>query len=448
MTNGLTELTLARVWQEGLLAGEMRTVDGRRLQVIYRGVWTYSDGPDFRDAMIEMDGALLRGAVELHLRASDWRRHRHQLDPAYDDVVLHGVLDDDLSTEVAGPAGRRIATIRLRDYLQSPVGRLWDDVTGVALGPVGGMPCLPTLAGGREDLIHDVLRREGWKRLVDKQLGFAQAMEAIPPGEALKRGLLDSLGFTRNRVGMEAVADRAPLVALEQAAAAGLAEARGMLLSIAGFLPLAPAHAMLADLTPADAAAAEQAGADLTRDWRLDQVEGGVWVLNRVRPANHPVRRLAAFADILRVAATDGLLGTMLAIPVDRPDAWRRWLLAASPRLGRSRADQIAVNVLAPFFAAFANSGGDDDLAERIGELWERLPGTIDDRVARETHAQICGNAPLPIRLAIEVQGLHRIGREGCRLLRCFDCPIALLAATHEPDSRRLGLPKAPLPAE
>lgn len=440
-TDGLTEVMLARVWQEGLLAGEMRTVDGRRLRVIYRGVWTYADGPDFRDAMIELDGELVQGAVELHLRASDWQRHRHQQDPAYDAVVLHAVLDDDLPEPAVAPGGRSIATVRLRDYLGASLDGLARGVEGVALGPVGGLPCLPTLAGGREELVRGVLRREGWQRLAGKQLAFRQSFEREPAGEVLKRGFLDALGLTRNRAGMAAVADHAPLAALELAAMRGLADARGMLLVVADFLPLAPAHALLAGLEPADVVAAERAGVELAREWRLERVGLGAWVLNRVRPANHPVRRLMAFADILRAASDGGLLGTMLAISVDRPDAWRRWLLAASPRLGRSRADQIAVNVLAPFVAAFAEATGDEALAERVGELWERLPGAVDDQIARSTLAQICGDAPLRIRLAIEVQGLHRIGREGCRELRCFACPIALLAATHEPERRRLGLP-------
>lgn len=237
-TDGLTELTLARAWQEGLLAGEMLTVDGRRLRVIYRGVWTYADGPDFRDAMLDLGGMLVQGAVELHLRSSDWQRHRHQDDAAYDAVVLHAVLDDDLPAAVAGPAGRPIATIQLRDYLGGSLDSLARGVGGVALGPLGGLPCLPTLAGGREDLIRGVLRREGWQRLASKRLAMLQAMEAAPPGEVLKRAFLDSLGLTRNRDGMAAVADRAPLAALERAAAAGLAEARGMLLAVAGFLPL------------------------------------------------------------------------------------------------------------------------------------------------------------------------------------------------------------------
>lgn len=428
----MSELTLSRIWQEGLLADEMRTIDGRRLRIVYRGVWTYADGPDFRDAMVELDGGLVQGAIELHLRSSDWQRHWHDRDPSYDQVVLHAVLDDDLPAPASGPSGRPIATVRLRDFLTAPLESLSWDVAGRPLGLVSGQACLPTLAGGRDDLIRAVLRREGWRRLVNKQSGLRQSLEHEPAGEVLKRGILDALGLMHNRDGMAAVAGRVPLVTLEAAASLGPTGVRGLTLAAGGFLPLSPRHSLLAGLEPGEVVEIERAGDELSRRWRIPPVAGDGWVLNRVRPANHPVRRLLAFADIMYAASRDGIVGTVLSMTTGRPDAWRTWLLNSSPLLGRSRADQIVINVFAPFAAAFADATSDADLADRVGSLWERLPGMADDQIARATLEQICGEAPIRLRLAIEVQGLHHIGREGCRVLRCFECPIAMLAATHE----------------
>lgn len=436
---GLTEAILSRAWQEGMFADEMRTVDGARLRVVYRGVWTYSNGPDFRDAMLELDGTLVRGAVELHLRASDWWRHGHDADPAYDDVALHVVLECD-AVGASGPSGRVIPTVRLRDFLTTSIEQLTDDSRTVVLGPTGSRPCLPTLAGGQEDVVHQVLAREGWRRLTTKRLAFRQALEDETAGEVLKRGMLDALGLSQNRAGMAAVHERAPLPVLEQAAASGTAALGGALLGVGGFLPLTPQHAAAADLSPEDVAAVEAAGARIMAEMRLSSVDSAVWELNRVRPTNHPVRRLMSFSDLLSVSSPDGLLATVVGIPLDRPDAWRRWLRVSSPRLGQSRADQIAVNVFAPFLAAFADAVGDQQLAERVGELWETMPGRPDDAIARQTLQQICGDAPFTINRAIEVQGLHQIGRNGCRELRCFECPIAHLAAQFEAPINDLSL--------
>src|SRR5688572_29099135 len=149
----VSELTLSRIWQDGLFTREMRTVDGRRVTVVYGGVWTHQDGPDFRDAMLEIDGKLLRGSVELHLRASDWMRHGHQHDLAYDTVVLHVVAENDFASNVSGPAGTPIETLVLTDFLTRPLDILSEQIFVKALGALGSQTCLPTLAGGRSEAI-------------------------------------------------------------------------------------------------------------------------------------------------------------------------------------------------------------------------------------------------------------------------------------------------------
>jgi hypothetical protein len=430
--HGISELTLSRIWQDGTYARELRTTDGRRVAVVYGGVWTHANGPDFRDALLDIAGRLVSGAVELHLRSSDWFRHGHQRDVAYDNVVLHIVLTDDLSAPAHGPGGRPIPTICLGDFLTMPIDDLAGSIAQRPLGSLGVETCLPTLAGGRIDLVRGVLRREGWRRLVEKQLRFAQLLELLPAGEVLYRGLLDGLGLMQNRAGMAAVAERLPLAMLE----AGRRERAGLLavlLGTGGFLPLAPAHAALAELDGDSIVEIERAWTTLAGDLAVAPLPATVWSLNRVRPANHPVRRLATFAGLLATTGRDGLLATVLSLPLDAGAAWLGWLESVQPRIGRERAQQIVVNVLAPFLAAYAGATGDDGLAERAGQLWEVLPGAADDSVARGTLRQIVGANRVPIRLAIEAQGLHQIGRHGCRELRCFDCPIAMLALEYEP---------------
>jgi hypothetical protein len=429
----LTELTLSRIWQDGHVARELRTTEGQSLAVVYRGVWTHANGPDFRDAMIDLAGRLHRGAVELHLRASDWIRHGHANDPAYDAVVLHVVLDDDLHEPVRTLCGTQLPTLVLRSYLSASLDDLVREVFATELGVLGSETCLPTLCNDQPSLLRDTLRREGWRRLAAKQLRFAQDMEHLPPGEVLYRGLLDSLGLIHNRDGMAAIADQLPLSVIEAMQEHEVDAALGLLLGVGGFLPLSPAHAALAEIDPENCADLERRWARLQHDLRLEPVPPSTWSLNRVRPANHPVRRLASLANLLDFSSRDGLLATTLSQPIGRPSCWRDWLDVARPAIGRSRADQIAVNVLAPFLAAYAEMLGDQAMSERVGRMWESLPGQADDAVAKGTLRQIVGDSRFPIRLAIETQGLHQIGRTGCANLRCFECPIAALAVMHEP---------------
>ena len=84
------------VWQHKLWSlGDMVTNDGKPVRVIDTGLLNGDAGPDFFNAKVEIDGKLWVGNVEIHVRASDWHRHGHDSDRAYDSVILHVVEKDD-----------------------------------------------------------------------------------------------------------------------------------------------------------------------------------------------------------------------------------------------------------------------------------------------------------------------------------------------------------------
>jgi len=85
----IDEHDLCATWAAFHAPGQLFTTDGRRLDIVHRGAWTHGFGPDFRDAMICLDGVELRtGSVELHLRTRGWTDHGHHLDPRYNSVLV------------------------------------------------------------------------------------------------------------------------------------------------------------------------------------------------------------------------------------------------------------------------------------------------------------------------------------------------------------------------
>ena len=426
------EIDLSRAWAEAMWPGDLRLVDGRRLQIIYRGVWTNSNGPDFRDAMIEIDGSFLRGSVEIHLRASDWYRHGHDRNDAYDDVVLHVVMTDDRSTAVKTSGGDAIATLDAAAYLGalSPSHRKYD---ALILASLGTRTCLPTLGSRNPDLVREALRQRGWRRLTEKQRKFSQDLQVLTASETLYRGLLDALGYSNNRRPMRELGALIPLQLLESSGGpASEHRSLALLLGGGGFLedpvrvPREVGEAgSFADLI--------QCWKKLKRAYALQTVPANAWTLNRVRPANHPAVRLASLASLIDSGGPGGLFDRFLGLELNGGASWDRWLAMAEPSIGAGRRMQISVNILAPFLAAYAESSRDDAFAEEVAATWEQLRGAVRDRIARSTRIQIVGDIRFPIRLALEEQGLHDIYQSGCSQLRCFECPIAQLALEHEP---------------
>lgn len=93
------------VWQHRLvMQPDMVTTDGERVEVIDPGMLNRDAGPDFFNAKVRIGNRLWCGNVEMHVRASDWHRHGHDSDRAYDSVILHVVAADDCRIEL--PDGR------------------------------------------------------------------------------------------------------------------------------------------------------------------------------------------------------------------------------------------------------------------------------------------------------------------------------------------------------
>ncbi len=65
--------------------------NGESLVVFRPGFQNNHSGPDFHEARIKINELTWSGSVEIHYRSSDWIRHQHQKDSAYENVVLHVV---------------------------------------------------------------------------------------------------------------------------------------------------------------------------------------------------------------------------------------------------------------------------------------------------------------------------------------------------------------------
>ncbi len=68
-------------------------------------------GPDFFNAKVRIGSTMWAGNVELHFRSSDWRRHGHDTDENYSNVILH--VAQDVDCPVTSVGGKRIPQLQL-----------------------------------------------------------------------------------------------------------------------------------------------------------------------------------------------------------------------------------------------------------------------------------------------------------------------------------------------
>jgi hypothetical protein len=97
----------------------LRTTEGEPIEILSPGTHNTHAGPDFLDARLRIGSTTWAGNVEMHLAASEWLRHGHQNDPAYANVILHVVLDED--QPVLRPDGSRIPCLAMRQLLSASI---------------------------------------------------------------------------------------------------------------------------------------------------------------------------------------------------------------------------------------------------------------------------------------------------------------------------------------
>ncbi len=112
----MQEEFLHYVWQHKKFAvSELFTTHKETLTVLSVGLPNANSGPDFFNSQIKIGNQLWAGNVEIHIKSSDWFVHHHEMDNAYDSVILHVVYEHD--TEIFRKDNTVIPTLELKNYI-------------------------------------------------------------------------------------------------------------------------------------------------------------------------------------------------------------------------------------------------------------------------------------------------------------------------------------------
>jgi len=364
------EQDLYDLWMRAASPGlALSAVTGERVVVIAPGRRNDGAGPDFLGAVLLIDGRMVCGAVEMHLRESDWFAHGHQHDPAYDGVILH------LLAELPSAPALPIPTLAA-DALRGAMA------VASAIDPVN-----PAAVDDPHALITDL----AWARFLRRGIEILRAEPDRPSGDrigrALLRRLFDALGYAANRRAMgemiELLLADASLpacrtfedIAARVLAASGLPRER-----------LAAAGSHLIPASRLDALLARGAPSRHAPEWRRD-----------TRPANAPERRVWGAAHLLAAILCEGLFERLLEALRRRSfdGAVAAVMAAAGGFVGKGRGREIIVNALLPVGLAHGVVAGDGPLVEGSCILYRDAPSLDRNRLVRAVESRYLRGAAL-----------------------------------------------------
>ncbi|MCS7082636.1 MAG: DUF2851 family protein [Bacteroidetes bacterium] len=426
-----SERLLHALWLYGAFETHaLRTVEGLPVRVVRLGRPNPDQGPDIEGAELFIGEQRWAGALEFHWRSADWVRHGHHQDPRYNAVILHLIWRADPCTGALYRAdGSRLPELVLQPLAPASLRTLeHPDLERIPY-------CKPELARLRPEEARRILDTLQRARLLDKTARFRRDSERLRTrqiaswDEALWRALAEALGYSANREPMRLLAERVPLERLRSLPDRISREA--LLFGVAGWLP-DPEQARLDAYAQAVRAAWEHL-ADLP-----EPIPGTLWRTARVRPANHPVPRIAQaaalaerlleapFAPRLQQAAQQGLpaLRRLLQTPVSA--YWqehRTWgvRLRQPSRLGlgRERLDVLLVNAVLPALCALREEAQPLDWFARLLALYRSVPLRGYNRISRRF-----AHSPLSAQTEADAQALQHLFGRFCSEGGCLHCPV------------------------
>jgi len=437
----------------------VRDVTGASVEIISPGWLNGGAGPDFSGAVFRHgDGDPQRGDVEIHVRSSDWIRHKHHRDPAYNGVRLHAVLYCDTT---AGPR----MTLEGRPLIEIELGPLCAPLIERIRGELGAGPDPAGLAqvtgrcGGEFDRLGadkaaELLDAAGEGRLTLKSKRFAAAIRAGSGEQELYQGLLETLGYRAFKSQFARLAQRAPLESLRSIQVEVDRRYRpmvfqGVLFGLAGFLDGAGILPVQADgETVRHYAALGEVWREMSSRYSLASVmTGGDWPLKGSRPANYPMGRLAGLGRFLAEHVDtdlETLFARMMArFPVDGSGADRRaWTASAvslfatpveeywafrytpggrkltRPRrlIGPDRINLFLINVAVPYFLARARRAEDRKAEKRLRAVFHKLAAPGTNSTVRFMTSRLFGGGPARRGFinGVRQQGLIQIYQDFC----------------------------------
>ncbi len=416
----IPEKLIQYIWQNKLFCNQnLRTCSGEELEIIDIGRLNNDAGPDFFNAKVKICDKIWAGNVEIHQRSSDWKRHHHSADSAYDNVILHVVIEAD--DHIYRKNGEEIPQLVLtfsKEIIEN-CSQFIDENRQY--------PCAEKLSSLSPIFVSSWMSALLTERLMNKSEHIDEILQKNKNNwsESFYIALARSFGFGVNGDEFERLAKSVPLSALQKHKN-NLLQIEAMLFGVAGLLPENPKDEYAEKLC-------NEAHFLMTK-FNLATPQNLHWKMARMRPQNFPQVRIAQFAKL--IFQSSKLFSKIVENPTyasiynlfDNVCADGYWsthcnFSNVSPEckkcLGKTAIHTIMINCVVPFLFSYAKQKNDDELREKSLSLLEEIPAESNRIVEKWQQFGIEPQNAYDSQAVIELQKMY------CDRKDCLRCRIA-----------------------
>jgi hypothetical protein len=418
----MTEELLYYLWQFRLYKlGQYITQDGQILEIIHPGIRNGDAGPDFFNAKIKIGQTLWAGNVEINLKSSDWKRHGHQKDAAYNNVVLHVVAEDD--TEIENASGVVVPAWVM------PIEERYLNNYRHLLETSQKISCWDKIRSISNIEKTTWIERMAIEKMEKKVFQITELLNLFQNDwdEVFYILMARNFGFSVNGDVFEQMARQTSWkIVLKNRDKLETLEA--LFLGQAGFLSgIENRDEYIQKLC--------MEYNFLKKKYDLKPLSSHLWKFLRLRPYNFPTIRLVQFAKLLhqnnfslsKISEEryfDNIHDLLMITP---STYWENHFkpgvesLKTEKKVGRPSANLIIVNTLIPILFAYGKLRGKDDLCDKILDWFQKMPSEVNSIISEwKRNDVLAGNA-------MQSQALIYLYNNYCQHKKCLHCSIGHL---------------------
>ena len=412
---------------------------GEPIEILKPGESNTDSGPDFFNARIKIGNTKWAGNVEVHIKTSDWEKHLHQKDKAYDNIILHVVYHAD--KKLFRKSGEEIPTLELKEripqnmydkYKQFKSSKDW-------------IPCGKQIASIDKFTLNNWLDRLIVERLEKKSTTISNSLKQNKNNweETLYQTLARNFGQKINAEPFELLAKHLPISVLLKHKN-NLLQIEALLFGVAGMLEV--------DSSPkSESKNRDEYFVNLQREFKflknkfqLASIDSSLWKFMRLHPLNFPTIRISQFANLLfntthlfsKIIEEDSLKKVISLFHAKANEYWKTHYRfnkqaplpsklnvgthANNRLLGKDTIKTIIINTIVPFLFVYGKEKGESIFCDRGIEFLEKLDAENNAIIKKWNSIGVSA------KNAFETQGLLQLKNEYCSNIKCLECAIGV----------------------
>ncbi|MFT7344858.1 MAG: hypothetical protein ACI9XP_001447 [Lentimonas sp.] len=352
-------------------------------------------GPDFYSSTLKIDNIQWIGDVEFHIKSSDWYKHKHHKDPAYNNVILHVVWEHDKEVIVLG---HPLPTLVIKDYVASD---FYSSFLKTNLYKTR-FPCsfaLPAIRQGTIEKSKQTMVIEKLKSKLDKLTYSSKSAS-----QALYQLIAQAFGQNTNQEGFVFLAQSLPIKLMD----------RKQFNTESVFTHISGLQLDSSDVLSIN----ELSKLNLLG---LTQLDPWIWKKKGLRPKGFPEIRIKQFAifvdrfDFYKDWTKTNPKGFLLKMETFRIEC--NQFLEANP-ISRSFMNGVLINAFAPFFYKLYLQTKSTKMIEMSFELLKGMSPEQNTKIKHMTLQGFC------VESAYDTQAFIQLERSLCSQKKCLSCNI------------------------